>query len=319
MTRARRTRSILALLCALGTLGAGGCGTSISVVTQGQPDGPVIKIGVPVDEPSMGWLHNNTHQGFDVDVANYVADYLGYGEHQIEYVAANAASAGRLLADGAIEMAFVAMPVNPGNDGPLFAGPYLASANGVMVRDDERDTTGSPRLSRRQNRMHRPRHRRPGGARRRGQRRARARRAGIRPVRFRAADRRGGRGRGRPAHPRRPGRGNGARIRARGGRLVRRPVVRRGRGERFDDARRAGRRRVAPNGQGRLLGRGGTRLGSVWRLPGGPGAVRKAHAIRDGSGPGLTAVARRGRGHILVAQMDRPGGTVRWTADNRAL
>lgn len=144
MTRARRTRSILALLCALGTLGAGGCGTSISVVTQGQPDGPVIKIGVPVDEPSMGWLHNNTHQGFDVDVANYVADYLGYGEHQIEYVAANAASAGRLLADGAIEMAFVAMPVNPGDDGPLFAGPYLASANGVMVRDDERDTTGSP-------------------------------------------------------------------------------------------------------------------------------------------------------------------------------
>ena len=54
-------------------IGMGGCGTSVSVVTEGAAQGPTIAIGVAADQPGLGWLHGGEYSGFDIDVAKYVA------------------------------------------------------------------------------------------------------------------------------------------------------------------------------------------------------------------------------------------------------
>ncbi len=77
--------TIGAALCTLALAGVAGCGTSIEVSVPGQADGPVLSIGVALDEPGMSWYHNGAYSGFSVQVAQYVAKVLGYANKQIVF------------------------------------------------------------------------------------------------------------------------------------------------------------------------------------------------------------------------------------------
>ncbi|EFA23150.1 hypothetical protein BIFGAL_03264 [Bifidobacterium gallicum DSM 20093 = LMG 11596] len=92
------------------------CGTSVSVTPQGQPDGPVLSIGIPVDEPYMGWYADGSFSGFDVDVARYVAQVLGYGSSQITFHAVTPANAAAKLQDGTVALVVGDQTVPAGDD-----------------------------------------------------------------------------------------------------------------------------------------------------------------------------------------------------------
>lgn len=69
-----KARYVAAAACAaLLAAGAGACGTSVSVVTEGAAQGPTIAIGVAADQTGLGYLHGGEYSGFDIDVAKYVA------------------------------------------------------------------------------------------------------------------------------------------------------------------------------------------------------------------------------------------------------
>src|SRR5690625_2191308 len=52
----------------------------------GDGGGDSIRIGIKFDQPGLGYKDGDTFTGFDVDVATYIADQLGYSEDQIEWV-----------------------------------------------------------------------------------------------------------------------------------------------------------------------------------------------------------------------------------------
>lgn len=133
----RGWRCTVAAVCVSALLAVGACGTSISVTTRGQAEGPVLKIGVAADQPSMGWVHNDTYQGFEIDVASYVGRVLGYGSSQIEYVTTTPSSAPTQVDDGTVQMAVTTLPMDETHsDQVAFAGPYLTVRDGLMVRAD---------------------------------------------------------------------------------------------------------------------------------------------------------------------------------------
>lgn len=129
------SRCAAAAGCIALALGAAACDTSISVTTQGQPEGPVLAVGVATDEPALGWIHNGTNQGFDVDVAKYVAKVLGYGGKQVSYVPVTLADAGQKLNDGDVSFVVAAYPRTEETERDVtFAAPYLAVNEIVLTR-----------------------------------------------------------------------------------------------------------------------------------------------------------------------------------------
>ena len=100
-----KARYVAAAACAaLLAAGAGACGTSVSVVTEGAAQGPTIAIGVAADQPGLGYLHGGEYSGFDIDVAKYVAKTLGYAEKQIVFKQLSPAMRASALTDGTVDV-----------------------------------------------------------------------------------------------------------------------------------------------------------------------------------------------------------------------
>src|SRR5699024_8594472 len=103
----KRRLPILAAMAATGALMLAACGsaspgeddgdggTGADAVDTGGTDsadggddggGDSIRIGIKFDQPGLGFKDGDTYTGFDVDVAKYIADKLGYAEGDIEWV-----------------------------------------------------------------------------------------------------------------------------------------------------------------------------------------------------------------------------------------
>lgn len=119
------------------------CGTQINVDTPGQADGPMISIGVAANEPGMSWVQGQSYSGFSIDVATDVAHTLGYSSKQIMFHQITAQNRDELLANGTVDMIFTSYnPQSEQSDDKQsidFAGPYLMTSQGVLVRAGEED------------------------------------------------------------------------------------------------------------------------------------------------------------------------------------
>ena len=98
------SRAILTISLAVGLCG---CGTSVNVSAPGQAKGPVMSIGVPADEPGVGWYHDGEYSGLSVEVAKYVAKVLGYGDEQLFFHSQTPATRLDRLDDGSVDFAMV--------------------------------------------------------------------------------------------------------------------------------------------------------------------------------------------------------------------
>ncbi|WEV45931.1 transporter substrate-binding domain-containing protein [Bifidobacterium sp. ESL0690] len=133
----RHFKSVLALGCGFGLLfSASACGPTQTPPSANVPEGPTIAIAVANDEPGLGLDHEGKYSGFDIEVAHYVAQKLGYAHKQIIYKPVNVSSAMTALEESKADMFVSALPaVITSNTGRQFgtSKPYLTDPLGLLV------------------------------------------------------------------------------------------------------------------------------------------------------------------------------------------
>ena len=143
MRRGFRSRLMAGFAAAFGMIlplsGLAGCGQIQVTTVSGAPEGPTIAIGVAADEPSVGAWHDGTYQGFDITIAKYVAAKLGYANKQIVFKQVRPENRRSMLDNGQVDMVVASWPITDGSSAIVdFAGPYLTTSVGLLVRSDER-------------------------------------------------------------------------------------------------------------------------------------------------------------------------------------
>jgi glutamate transport system substrate-binding protein len=153
--RTRTTRAIaLAAAAALTLAACGGGGDDADTPAGGGGEdtgtggeGGPITIGIKFDQPGLGFMEGGEPTGFDVDVAKYVTDKLGYSEDQIEWVEAPSAQRETLLSTGQVDMIFATYSItDERRETVSFAGPYFVAGQDLLVAEDNTDITGPEAL-----------------------------------------------------------------------------------------------------------------------------------------------------------------------------
>ncbi|WP_163542520.1 glutamate ABC transporter substrate-binding protein [Occultella kanbiaonis] len=157
----KRTRVAFAAIAAVGALTLAACtaepgdtgddGTTGAEETTDDGGGGqegTIRIGIKFDQPGLGFQDGAEYTGFDVDVATYVAEALGYTADQIEWVETPSANRETMLEGGQVDMIFATYSITDTRDEVVdFAGPYFVAGQDLLVRADETDITGPDDLN----------------------------------------------------------------------------------------------------------------------------------------------------------------------------
>lgn len=106
-------------------------------------DGGGITIGIKYDQPGLGLQDGAEFTGFDVDVARYVAQELGYSEDQITFRETPSANRESMLQNGDVDMIFATYSITDDRKEVIdFAGPYFVAGQDLLVAADNTDITG---------------------------------------------------------------------------------------------------------------------------------------------------------------------------------
>ena len=125
------------------TLTACGGGDDGGSAAGGDGGGETVRIGIKYDQPGLGFKDGEQYTGFDVDVAKYVANELGYAEDQIEWVESPSANRENMLANDQVDMIFATYSITDERKETVdFAGPYFVAGQDLLVRTDESGIQG---------------------------------------------------------------------------------------------------------------------------------------------------------------------------------
>ena len=110
----------------------------------GEGGGESVRIGIKFDQPGLGFRAGNADpEGFDVEVAKYVANELGYSEDQIEWVQTPSANRENALENAEVDMIFATYSItDERKERVSFAGPYFVAGQDLLVRADENEIQG---------------------------------------------------------------------------------------------------------------------------------------------------------------------------------
>ncbi len=133
-------------------LGVSACGSDD---TQGNGGGggaggdEKIQIGIKFDQPGLGLKNpDGTFSGFDVDMAKYIAEGLGYSEDQIEFKEAVSANRETFLENGTVDMILATYSITDERKQKVdFAGPYYVAGQDLLVRADDDSINGPDDLN----------------------------------------------------------------------------------------------------------------------------------------------------------------------------
>lgn len=107
-----------------------------------------IRIGIKFDQPGLGFQDGSNYTGFDVDVAKYVANELGYPADKVEFVSSPSANRENMLANKQVDMIFATYSITDARKERVsFAGPYFVAGQDLLVRKDDSSITGKDSLS----------------------------------------------------------------------------------------------------------------------------------------------------------------------------
>ncbi|MGO2051418.1 ABC transporter substrate-binding protein [Arthrobacter sp. MYb211] len=122
----------VAAMAAVAALALTSCGGG-----SGEGDAESIRIGIKFDQPGLGFKDGNNYTGFDVDVAKYVANELGYAEENIEWVSAPSANRETMLQNDQVDMIFATYSITEERNKVVdFAGPYFVAGQDLLVATD---------------------------------------------------------------------------------------------------------------------------------------------------------------------------------------
>ncbi|MEG3631124.1 glutamate ABC transporter substrate-binding protein [Streptomyces poriticola] len=97
-----------------------------------------ITVGIKFDQPGLGQKTPQGYEGFDVDVATYVAEKLGYSEDQIEWKESKSADRETMLQRGDVDFIAATYSITPKREEKVdFAGPYLLAHQDVLISADD--------------------------------------------------------------------------------------------------------------------------------------------------------------------------------------
>jgi glutamate transport system substrate-binding protein len=143
--RIRKATALAASVLAL-SLAATACGGSDDEGGDGGDGGNAggsggdgITIGIKFDQPGMGLqTPDGGYEGFDVDVATYIAEQLGYSADQITWEEAPSAERENLLDRGDVDFIVATYSITPERDELVdFAGPYFLAHQDLLIRQGE--------------------------------------------------------------------------------------------------------------------------------------------------------------------------------------
>ena len=143
----RRAATAVALAVTV-PLALAACGGSDSGGGGGDEASDTIRIGTKFDQPGLGLRNpDGTVSGFDVAVATYVAEKLGYTPENIEWVEAPSAQRETLIQNGQVDFIAATYSITDARKERVdFAGPYLITGQSLLVRADDTEITGAASL-----------------------------------------------------------------------------------------------------------------------------------------------------------------------------
>ena len=108
--------------------------------------GGKVVIGVKFDQPGLGLKEGDTNTGFDVEVARYVADKLGYTE--VEFKESPSSQRETLIESEQVKMIFATYSITDSRKEKIsFAGPYFIAGQDLLVSATNTDITGPESLN----------------------------------------------------------------------------------------------------------------------------------------------------------------------------
>ncbi|MFC0115841.1 glutamate ABC transporter substrate-binding protein [Kibdelosporangium aridum] len=135
---------LYAATAAIGLLMTVGCGGG-----DEPPAGPKLTVGIRFDQPGLGMrAPDGGYTGFDVDVAEYVAERLGTDKRNITYVEARPADREAMLEQRKADMVVATYSITETRKQRVdFAGPYFVAGQSLLVRKTNSDIDGPESLN----------------------------------------------------------------------------------------------------------------------------------------------------------------------------
>lgn len=103
-------------------------------------EGDTITIGVKFDQPGLGLAEDGEFAGFDVDVAHYLAEEMGFDRDDVEVAAVTSAEREDKLVGGEVDMVVATYSITPERKTEVtFGGPYYVAKQDILVNADDTD------------------------------------------------------------------------------------------------------------------------------------------------------------------------------------
>lgn len=138
--------AVAAALALTASLTACNTGGAAAPGGEGGDEGSdTINIGIKYDQPGLGQKVGNEYEGFDVDVANYVAQELGYAN--VNFIEAPSKQRENMIMGGQVQLIFASYSITDERAEKVsFAGPYFVAGQDLLVRADDDSITGPDAL-----------------------------------------------------------------------------------------------------------------------------------------------------------------------------
>ncbi|CAL9466208.1 ABC transporter glutamine-binding protein GlnH [Nocardiopsis dassonvillei] len=109
-------------------------------------DADTLTVGVKADQPGLGLETaegSGEFEGFDVDVALYIAERLGIPREKVEFVGVTSAEREEKLISGEVDMVVATYSITPERKTRVtFGGPYYVAKQDVLVSADATEIRG---------------------------------------------------------------------------------------------------------------------------------------------------------------------------------
>ena len=107
-----------------------------------------LTVGIKFDQPGLGQKTPDGYEGFDVDVATYIAKELGVDAANIEWKEAPSAERENLIKRGDVDFVVATYSITDERKQEVdFAGPYFIAHQDLLVRQDDSSITGPDSLN----------------------------------------------------------------------------------------------------------------------------------------------------------------------------
>ncbi|TDD83636.1 glutamate ABC transporter substrate-binding protein [Actinomadura rubrisoli] len=141
--RVRRFAAFIGAGMAL-SLAVSACGsdtekTKAKTVVQKAKDDKKLTVGIKFDQPSLGLKKpDGTFDGFDVDVAKYIAKKLGVPENGVTFKETTSANRESFLGGGQVDLVIATYSITDARKKQItFGGPYYVAHQDTMVRAND--------------------------------------------------------------------------------------------------------------------------------------------------------------------------------------